>query len=160
MALHLVQTGDPVPQWTFGDRLRKVRRTQRLTQVQMADALGMNPPTEAAWEADRNLPRDLIGAATLIEDTFGLPRGWMLGYADIPAPRGGAKEVTLPHLDSNQEPADSHESNVVELARWRTSDRAVRVPVRGARNYRAASRGSAPNGDRGGMRLVTVSGVG
>lgn len=88
------------PAWTYGDRLRKVRRDRHLTQIQLAELLHVTAKAVDAWECDRNKPRDVVGLSTRIEDQFGLPRGWMLGYAD------GLPEEQLPHLDSNQEPAD------------------------------------------------------
>jgi len=89
------------PAWTFGDRLRKVRRESHLTQAAFAEMLGFTSKSVDAWEADRNLPRDLVKTATRIEDEFGLVRGWMLGYADdgpAPktwAPRGSNPEPTV-----------------------------------------------------------------
>ena len=70
------------PAWTYGDRLRKIRRENHLTQVQLAEALGFSSKSIDAWESDRNLPGKLVETSTLIEDHFGLVRGWMLGYAD------------------------------------------------------------------------------
>lgn len=93
--IHRLEPAGGTLAWTFGDRLRKVRRMNRLTQKALAQELGVTAHSVDAWESDRNLPRDLIGQATQIEDRFRLPRGWMLGYAD---------GITLPHLDSNQEP--------------------------------------------------------
>ena len=82
------------PEWTFGDRLRKVRRDNHLTQMQLADILGVTSKAVDAWEGDRNLPRDLIRTATRIEDRFRLVRGWMLGYAEGPtAPKGDGSAV-------------------------------------------------------------------
>src|SRR4051812_33503404 len=85
------------PAWTYGDRLRKVRRDHHLTQIQLAELLHVTAKAVDAWECDRNKPRDVVAMSTRIEDEFGLVRGWMLGYAD---------GLGLPHLDSNQEPAD------------------------------------------------------
>lgn len=70
------------PRWTFGDRLRKVRRNEGLTQLLFARRIGANVKSIDAWECDRSTPRDIVGMATLIEDEFDLPHGWMLGYAD------------------------------------------------------------------------------
>lgn len=77
--------------WTFGERIRKVRRLNGLTQKAFAEMIGASPASVDAWEADRNRPRDLVAVAEQIEATFNLPRGWMLGYADdLPAQRKGA----------------------------------------------------------------------
>lgn len=56
MSIHAIHR-DPPP-WTFGDRLRKVRRSLpgRVTQEQFAEHLGYPPKRYEQWEADRNLP--------------------------------------------------------------------------------------------------------
>ena len=86
--------------WTFGDRLRKVRRDQRITQQQLASLLGVTAASIDAWEADRNKPRDLVGTAQRVEDRFGLPHGWMLGYADQ---KPGLTGIDPDHRDITRE---------------------------------------------------------
>jgi transcriptional regulator with XRE-family HTH domain len=75
-----------VPEWTLGDRLRKVRRDAGLTVVDMAAALGVSDSQLAHYETDRARPRDLIGFATRVEVTYGVPAWWLLGLA---APTAG-----------------------------------------------------------------------
>ena len=92
MTVHQLHRAQPT--WTFGDRLRKVRRTARLTQAQLAALLNVTPHAVDAWESDRNMPRDPVLTATRIEDQFGIVRGWMLGYADGPtAPKSDGSVV-------------------------------------------------------------------
>ena len=46
------QTASPlIPEWTFADRLRKVRRDQGMTQVQFAATIDVDPKRYAQWEA-------------------------------------------------------------------------------------------------------------
>lgn len=96
-------------EWSFGDRVRKVRREAGLTQRQFAAELGVTAASVDAWESDRNKPRDLIGMASLIEDAFSLPHGWVLGYAEP------ARIRRLPHRDSNTEPA-GYQMRIAHLA--------------------------------------------
>ncbi|MFT4227206.1 helix-turn-helix transcriptional regulator [Micropruina sp.] len=63
-----------VPAWTFGDRLRKVRRVNNLTQIQFAEALGVNPKSLAAWEADAWEPHDIVSVARRIRSLGGPAR--------------------------------------------------------------------------------------
>lgn len=89
--------GPHVPQWTFGDRLRKVRReaarlteTGKLTQDQMAARLGVQVKAYSAWEADQNRPDDIVEIARRVEEEFHVPATWMLGLEDDPKrPTGG-----------------------------------------------------------------------
>lgn len=72
-----------IPEWTFGDRVRKVRleRTD-LTQGGFAKEIGVNGPTLSAWESGRNrAPRgqDLIGIAKRISARTGVSVEWLLG---------------------------------------------------------------------------------
>lgn len=71
------------PEWTFGDRLRKVRRdVLGMTQPELADALGIDTRRLAAWETDRNRPRDLRGLAHQLEQLSGVDQGWFLADTD------------------------------------------------------------------------------
>lgn len=74
-------SSEAVPQWTLGDRLRKVRRVNGLTQDQFAALLGVNAKSLAAWESDKQSPRRyiLMAIAAQLEGQFGLPRMWTLG---------------------------------------------------------------------------------
>lgn len=80
-------SADLVLQWTWGDRIRKIRRAARLSQRDFADALGMKSATIAAWEASESLepPRGGVAAAKRIELMFpGVPAAWTLGLDDTP----------------------------------------------------------------------------
>lgn len=48
---------------SFGARLRRLRRMRRLSQTQLASALGVSVPAVSAWEKDRARPHhSRIGA--------------------------------------------------------------------------------------------------
>lgn len=52
-----------IPEWTMGERFAKARKHAGLNQEQMAARLNVSASTLAAWESDRNQPRDLPGVA-------------------------------------------------------------------------------------------------
>ncbi len=103
------QTTDPMAalQWTFGDRLRKVRRVFNLSQQDLADTLHVSAASVAAWEVGLNTPRGVVDVAKRIEASFGVPASWLLGLnVTTPGPDGpgGGDGASLPRLDSNQQP--------------------------------------------------------
>lgn len=70
-----------IPEWTLGERLAKARKDGAgLNQEQMADKLNVSPSTLAAWESDRNRPRDLAGIARQWSDITGIDPAWILGF--------------------------------------------------------------------------------
>lgn len=68
--------GEYVPEWTDGDKLRKVRRHLGMTQAEFADALQVNAITYGAWESDRNRIKDLRTIARRIKVMAGTPLWW------------------------------------------------------------------------------------
>lgn len=97
MALAEVLT--EIPDWTFGERIRKARRHAGLSQQEMADALGIKVQRYSNWETDANLPRDLIGTAKQIEEITGFRADWIAGlrsrcFALVP-PIPGQLELDL-----------------------------------------------------------------
>lgn len=68
-----------IPEWSTGDRLRKVRRLVDQSQAEFAAALGQNQKTYAAWELDTSVPRNLVAIAKRIEAMTGVPAAWVLG---------------------------------------------------------------------------------
>ena len=81
----LSMTTNTVPQWTFGDRIRKIRRESGLSQEQFAARIRVTRPQLGAWEANENGPRDVVAVAVAIQHEFGVPAGWVLG---MPASEG------------------------------------------------------------------------
>lgn len=76
-----------VPQWTFGDRIRKVRRDAGLSQEAFANKIGRGDKAVAAWESGRNTPDDIVTVAQRIQLALGVPATWVLGL-DGQAPNG------------------------------------------------------------------------
>lgn len=69
------------PTWTLGDRLRKVRRSRSLTQLEFARLLGESEKSIANWEGDVSRPRDVVALARKVEATYGVPADWLLGVS-------------------------------------------------------------------------------
>lgn len=69
-----------IPEWTLGDRLAKARSVAGLTQKEWAEKLSVSPGAIAAWETDRNRPRDLAETAQQIEELTGIDPAWLLGF--------------------------------------------------------------------------------
>ena len=73
-------TTDPVsefvPEWTDGDKLRKVRRHLGMNQEEFATCIQVNPSTYMAWEADRNRIKDLKTIARRVKVLTGTPLWW------------------------------------------------------------------------------------
>lgn len=72
--------------WTFGDRLRKVRRALGLDQAELAAMLGTGQSNITNWETDLAKPRDREAIALRIQElTAGrVSAGWMLGLTEDP----------------------------------------------------------------------------
>ena len=77
-----------VPEWTFADRLRKIRTDSGMHQREFATALGVNAATYAAWESGRNHPQSgqMVAVAKRIEMLTGVPAVWTLGLGDEGSP--------------------------------------------------------------------------
>lgn len=74
-------------EWSFADRLRKVRReVADATQEEFAAALDVPLKAYGAWEAGRNTPREIVAIAKRIELVTGVPATWMLGISDVVVP--------------------------------------------------------------------------
>lgn len=101
-----------IPTWSFGDRLRKVRR--EIVGVSMADMaarLEVGDKAYAAWETGRNTPQNIAALAVRLERLTGVPRTWFLGWEDDAAAAQNAPSAMeggegWAHRDSNPGPAD------------------------------------------------------
>lgn len=84
--------------WTFGDRLRKIRREMGLTSRELAAALGVTNSSVAQWETDRAYPRDSLGLAYQVQELTGVSGVWLITGDDskwaqkLPAPGAPAQE--------------------------------------------------------------------
>jgi DNA-binding XRE family transcriptional regulator len=109
------------PAWTWGDRIRKVRREiARVSQGNMAQMIGVNTATLSSWEGNRATPHRLVAEplAQQIEEMFPgrVTAAWLLGQEDNgPHPGRTADgnrepnyldliENLLPRMDSNHQP--------------------------------------------------------
>lgn len=86
-----------VPQWEFGDRLRKVRTDLGYDQKEFAALLELKAPTLSSYEAGRANPRskDLPTLAARLELLTNVPRAWFMGWeTENPPqfPKGGFSE--------------------------------------------------------------------
>lgn len=78
------------PEFTFADRLRRIRRDQDLTQEEFAAVLDVGNKRYAAWESEANTPRFdvVVPLANRIGELYGMEvRDWLLGLsAPEPSP--------------------------------------------------------------------------
>jgi transcriptional regulator with XRE-family HTH domain len=84
------------PQWSLGDRLRKVRRELQWSQEELANAIGVKPTTLGAWESGRNSPDDPVYLARKIEIITGVPAAWLLGVHERTAEMEQVSPPTQP----------------------------------------------------------------
>lgn len=75
-------TGAPtVPQWTIADRLRKARAVARMSQTDLANALGVARATVANWESERTSPaRGRLMDAAAATNT---PPTWLMDAPEV-----------------------------------------------------------------------------
>ena len=69
-------------EWTFGDRLRKIRRSMNLSSREFAARVGVTHSALSQYETDRMQPRDVVAFARRVEDVSGVPAAWLLGLSD------------------------------------------------------------------------------
>lgn len=83
-----------VPEWTDGDKLRKVRRHLGLNQEDFAARLQVNRSTYMAWESDRNRVKDMKAIAKRIKAMTGTPLWWWFDTErpSGPGPDGGGSQ--------------------------------------------------------------------
>ncbi len=109
-----------IPQWSFDDRIRKVRRQLGYTQDEMADALEVGLKAYSAWEAGKNTPSDILSVAQKLERVTGVPRQWFIGWMDDEpgrpdAPSGSEAKITFRSFAS----AEGRDAIVTDLSsRW------------------------------------------
>ncbi len=99
MSTHAAVDEEFIPQWELGDRLRKVRRLMKMTQVAFARALDVEPETYAAWELGRNKVPDPVSIAKRVKMLSGTPIWWTLDTQESPHPAGPNGGVMRPTND-------------------------------------------------------------
>lgn len=110
-----------VPEWTTGEKLRKIRRMAGLNQVDFAEVLGVNAGALSSWESGKSNPRNLVGLAETIRDLTGVPMWWFLGTEE---PKKA--EVKRPRLNLRSRPGESN-------------PRPIHYKVMGCRNHGTVS---------------------
>lgn len=94
------------PEWTFADRIRKIRRDiLEMEQAEMAAKLDVTRAAYAAWESGRTEPRSILTLAKKVELLSGVPVGWLLGLG--PDGSGGNLET---ERETNQYPTATRRS--------------------------------------------------
>jgi transcriptional regulator with XRE-family HTH domain len=81
MSTHAVDAGPIRPDWTWGDKVRKVRRISGLSQKEFAERIDVKAPTVAAWETSDAIepPKGAVAAAKRIYMAFNVSTEWLLG---------------------------------------------------------------------------------
>lgn len=76
----------PIPEWTQGERMAKLRKTAGLTREQMAEECGLSTTTITNWEHDKvRVPRlGLMAYAQRLSDHPSAVLEWLInGVVDI-----------------------------------------------------------------------------
>lgn len=68
-----------IPEWTLGEKLRKIRRGKKMNQAEFAEALQVPQTTLAGWETDKTKMRDQVAIARRVKMLTGVPMWWFLG---------------------------------------------------------------------------------
>ena len=87
------------PQWSFADRLRKIRRdvVGAGSQAEMAELLGVPRAAYSNWETGTSRPREIVAIARRVELLTGVPATWVLGLDEaVPA----AESITTGDLET------------------------------------------------------------
>ena len=67
---------------TFGQRLRWARKQHGLSQLQLADALGITQPIVSRWEEVTSSPR--LGTVERLANVLLVPAGWLAFGGALP----------------------------------------------------------------------------
>lgn len=69
-----------VPEWSLGERLAKARHVAGLSQDAMAKRLSVSASAIAAWETNRNSPREFMVLMDQWAEITGVDLAWILGF--------------------------------------------------------------------------------
>lgn len=75
-------TGNRVPEWTLGERLRKSRGDAELEQQELADRIGASRQSISNWETGKNRPRLYVMRSWAL--ATGVPLWWLKGESAPP----------------------------------------------------------------------------
>lgn len=98
-----------VPGFDFAARLRMARIHAKLTQRELADAIGIKQQAYAHYEVGRNKPRTMRQFCMAVHMVTGVDLGW-LETGELPTD-GGHDGDKLPLMDSNHQPCDSRHTS-------------------------------------------------
>ena len=89
-----------IPQWSFGDKIRKARAQVGMDQREFAEAIGLTSSTIAAYETGRANPRfkDVGELAKKLERVTSIPRTWFVDFNSATSDYKSASSVVL-HAD-------------------------------------------------------------
>lgn len=102
-----------IPEFTRGDRFRRARLNAGHRNVEdFADLLGVGRALISSVESERHDPRRIVVRAWAM--ATGVPEHWLeTGHAPSPDGDGACSECAI--RDSNPEPADNSDAQVIEL---------------------------------------------
>ena len=84
-----------VLEMTYGDRVRRARLAQGLTQEQFADEVGVTPTLLGRHETSDEPPtRNRRALAAMIQLRYGIDADWLLTGESVPAQRSVGAQVT------------------------------------------------------------------
>ena len=69
---------DWTPSWTFGEKIRKIRKELGYGQVEFAEFLGVGRAALSHWESGRSAPAHLPMVARQVASTTGVSEAWLL----------------------------------------------------------------------------------
>ena len=81
-----------IPQWTMADRLRKARDHARLSQLELAEAIGVSRNSVSSYETGAVQPRRIVLNAWSL--TTGVPLGWIVN-GEMPSDDDGVRHQGL-----------------------------------------------------------------
>lgn len=95
-----------VPEWSFGDRLRKARLVANLQQEDIAVAFRVSKVSVSKWELGKTQPQDVFATAEQYEKLTGVDKTWLLTGEDL----------TLTYTSPFRSPPDGGESIELKAA--------------------------------------------
>lgn len=81
----------------IGDRIAKLRHQRDMTQIELAEALGVSPSTVADWERGARFPKRKLGK---IEQFFGKPVDYDDETGAPPAHRSASPDEALERMEA------------------------------------------------------------